>query len=234
MKLHLLSFAIVHALFGVFGLPSSPIAADVAVVAGVEIRTQIESGAVRSLRVDRVAKDPNSDGQLYWLTTSEAGEERPLCSSAEGAALSAIPLNGSWDQHGRWRTDGLTFACYNGVLAKCVRWGYAPWGRVGDMPLRDYHQACTRMARADYCGDGVSHTRDGTLINMWDELGIQNSDRRDDLHFEAAWAPDGAHGIARTRYPDDMAYVEANCPERLAGRAITASVLLWNESIPKE
>jgi len=234
MKFHRFSLALVPALFGIFATPSSPVAADVVAVEGVEIRTQIEGGAIRGLRVDRVAEDPNSDGQLYWLTASEAGVEKPLCSDAEGQALSAVPLDGNWDEQGRWQPHGLTLACFNGVLAKCVRWGYAPWRHVGEVSLRDYHQACARMARADYCGDGVPHTRDGTLINMWDELGVQTSDRRDDLHFEAAWAPDGAHGIARTRYPDDMAYVEANCPERLAGHAVTANVLLWNESIPKE
>jgi hypothetical protein len=32
------------------------------------------------------------------------------------------------------------------------------------------HQACTRAARADYCGDGVSHTNPDTPIIIWDQL----------------------------------------------------------------
>ena len=38
------------------------------------------------------------------------------------------------------------------------------------MSLASYHQACTRMARADYCGDGTSHTQDGTWIEYYDKL----------------------------------------------------------------
>jgi hypothetical protein len=45
-----------------------------------------------------------------------------------------------------------------------------------------------------YGGDGVGHTRDGTVIDPFDRLGIQRPEpdpRGRALEFEAAWGPDG-------------------------------------------
>ena len=105
-------------------------------------------------------------------------------------------LAGTWDGTGAHR-DGsdVTYACPQGVLAKCVRWGYKPW-TAG----RDAHQACTRMARADYCGDGVPHTRNGTLIDMFDDRGIQRPDSPVGFSFEAGWGPQGAVCVREPRY----------------------------------
>jgi ADYC domain-containing protein len=47
-----------------------------------------------------------------------------------------------------------------------VRFGYKPWREAAGKPRWDYHQACVRMVRADYAGDGIGHTRDGTLIDL--------------------------------------------------------------------
>ena len=34
--------------------------------------------------------------------------------------------------------------------------------------MADYHQACIRAAAADYCANGTSFTKDGTLIDIYD------------------------------------------------------------------
>lgn len=183
--------------------------------------------------IERIEDDPLSDGELYFINVVDRAGTHPLCPDQNQENLSAIPLAGSWDETGDWQEEGLTFACFDGVLAKCVRWGYAPWGKQDGQELRAYHQTCSRMARADYCGDGVGHTENGTLINIWDEIGIQSADIREDLAFEAAWTPDGAFNIERTRFPEDMDYVRQHCPERLAGGAITGKALIWNESVPR-
>jgi ADYC domain len=52
-----------------------------------------------------------------------------------------------------------------GVLAKCYYWGFAKGG--DDQGLLTY-QACVRAARADYCGNGESHTRVGTKIQIYE------------------------------------------------------------------
>ena len=58
------------------------------------------------------------------------------------------------------------------------------------------------MIRADYCGDGRSFTKDGTLIDMGDALGVQTFETTDraDFALEATWGPNGATCVAKTRY----------------------------------
>jgi hypothetical protein len=112
------------------------------------------------------------------------------------------------DQHGlfvagRWDAqaahvadpDVVTYSCMDGVIAKCVSWGYAPW-LTGD----DVHASCTRLARADYCGTGTPWTMDGTEINVYDTLGVQPESTAADMKFEAAWGTRGALCVARPRY----------------------------------
>jgi hypothetical protein len=100
-----------------------------------------------------------------------------------------ILLQGEWDMKtGDYLGgDRVTFACRGDVLAKCVEWGYEPWLSEEHA---DLHQACTRMARADYCGDGVPMTVDGTSIDIYDTLGIQTQETR--WPVEAEWGPEGA------------------------------------------
>ena len=109
----------------------------------------------------------------------------------------------------------VTVACTSGVLAKCVRWGYKPWKKVGEISLRDYHQACTRMARADYCGNGISHTEDGTVIDVYDRLKIQQPETDSGLALEAAWGIDGALLLNHTRYRDTFDRLQRECPGKL-------------------
>ena len=69
----------------------------------------------------------------------------------------------------------------------------------------DYHHACVRMIRADYGGDGVSHTRERTTIDPFDRLGIQSPEpdpHSRKLEFEAAWGPEFAVCVRRTRIPE--------------------------------
>lgn len=57
----------------------------------------------------------------------------------------------------------------DGGIAKCVDMGYKPWTSAAD----ELHQACVRMVRADFCGDGVPFTVDGTAIDVQDWTGVQ-------------------------------------------------------------
>ncbi len=65
-----------------------------------------------------------------------------------------------------------------------------------------YYQACVRLVRADYGGDGVGHTRNGTPIDIFDRVGIQADESAPGMTFEAAFSPSGAVCVRHTRLPD--------------------------------
>ena len=150
--------------------------------------------------------------------------ENPCVAVAGGVPQPrALAVSGVWDSTGARREDPtqFTFACENGVITKCIGWGYKPWGSRDGHPLTELHQACTRMARADYCGDGVSHTRQNTYIDRYDRLGLSTrtttSSRDWDVSrasLEAAWAPDGATCMVHTRDGRPMADILQECPGR--------------------
>lgn len=200
---------------------------------GLVIEGAVGQGPRRVLRIGAVRQDPDSDGLLYQIADADSG--RPLCGrGADGSPVEALPLAGSWDARMDWHADGLTFACTDGVLAKCVRWGYRPWAERPGVDMRALYQTCLRMVRADYCGDGVPHTEEGTPINLWDIAGIQTRDPADGMTFEAAWGPEGALAIARTRWPQGLAYVRAHCPDRLEQAGASGEgALIRNESRPR-
>jgi hypothetical protein len=153
------------------------------------------------------AQDPSGEILLYTLTAydSATGTVQNICNPDPWGGQYATPVYGSWDSTGAHTLSGsqFMFGCTSGVVAKCVRWGYKPWKSVNGVALADYHQACTRMARADYCGDGVTHTMNGTLIDMYDDLGIQTQAPQDPsspLYFEGAWTVNGAYCLSKERW----------------------------------
>jgi hypothetical protein len=140
----------------------------------------------------------NPDVWLYSLDVKIGqGGWQPLCTDKNGIPTEAILLGDVWDgatgARQSPRGDGaLTFACRDYALAKCVEFGYKPWASVNGTSLSEHHQACARMLRADYCGDGVSHTSDGTPVHVQDALGIQKLDPNATFAIEAEWGPNGA------------------------------------------
>lgn len=225
-------------------------------VAGTEL-TVVEGGRDLKLKiadVDLDRQDPEREIYLYTILYRNSVSEQwqNYCQPVRVASplgnrdnvAKAIPLSGSWDRTGKHHeNDRITFACTNGVLAKCVRFGYKPWKIVQGRSLRDFHQACTRMVRADYCGNGRAHTKDGTAIDIYDRLSIQTRTPQSGMILEAAWSPDGAVFIDRTRWPESLTQIEQECPDRLKspGHKITPTaiqpqlpgVLLVNDSFDR-
>ena len=147
---------------------------------------------------------PGSDVALYDIEVKDGGDWVPLCEDGSPVILLGEVWNpetgdriGSYD-------DAVTFACRGAALAKCVEFGYRPWASAGGVSLRDHHQACTRMVRADYCGDGVAHTTNGTPIHVLDQLGVQNVEVGASYAVEAEWGPDGATCLngGNARHPE--------------------------------
>ena len=199
--------------------------------------------------------DPTYTGSTFLYTLEQnvdsTGSWQPACQADLDGRGVAIPVAATWNTHGdRVESSSLfTFGCTTGVIAKCYRWGYRPW-LTGYGDLVAMHWACTRLARADYCGDGVSHTQDGTWVNIWDDLPAPGPiqqygvHRLAGMHFEAGWNTEGAVCLSRTRWKSEMKPISKVCP----GRRMTAkrakkicdtvedasdnglTVLLFNES----
>lgn len=145
----------------------------------------------------------NADLDLYDVQyLASNGTWQPACYDPyTGAPTQAIPVAGHWDYRQGVSGGGakindsttFTFACLGGAIAKCVLWGYRPWATYNGVSLAPYHQACTRLVRADYCGDGMSHTQNGNRIDLYDRLGIQQD--TENWFFEANWDVNGARCI---------------------------------------
>lgn len=124
---------------------------------------------IRQAEID--PKDPEQETVLYTVFYRDSHQQwQNLCHADANYEAKAVVLQGSWDSKGTYRAGKnlVTFSCLNGALAKCIRFGYKPWKTVNGQSLQEYHQACVRMVRADYCGDGTPHTKDGTRINIYD------------------------------------------------------------------
>ena len=180
------------------------------------------------LHIDNIYPDPaHPGGDVYFYDISvldpATSTWTSLCHDGEGVATSAIPLTGAWDMATGARLnapDAVTLACRGAALAKCVEWGYAPWATAGGVSLADHHQACTRMVRADYCGDGTPHTINGTPIDVIDgltpQIQAEGTIGRAAWGIEAEWGPDGARCVGsslRLQMLDDLdiAYTTPTC-----------------------
>jgi len=164
-----------------------------------------------TLRFDDIYINPaNPTGDTYFYKVSvfdpDDGTWASLCRDSYGQPTEAIALRNHWDPNTGARVGdpaAVTLACRGAALAKCVEWGYRPWATVescvggvcSQVNLTDHHQACTRMARADYCGDGVPHTLNNTPIDVYDRLmpRIQTqASSGKEWKVEAEWGPNGA------------------------------------------
>jgi len=202
------------------------------------------TGRQRRIRIDAVERDArDAAGEVVLYTLSEqdptSKEWRNLCLPDPDGRRLGFPLVGTFTPSGRYEAapGRILITCTGGAEGKCVRFGYKPWAKgPGDVPLAPYYQACVRLVRADYCGDGVGHTRDGTPIDIFDRIGIQRDEIAPGITFEAGWGPDGAICVRHTRLRDvlDEGALAAQCP-RLAGSMgatcdETTPALLFNRS----
>ncbi len=203
------------------------------------------SSAVMRVRIVSIIKDSQDKSGTVLLHDFRIEDtEGPLCTEAPDGTQSGFPLAGRTAPDGRLleaEPGAFELICTSGAQGKCVRLGYHPWKMTSDgRPMRDHYNACVRMLRADYCGDGRGWTRDGTLVDLWDDLGIQTLDAGGDpaFSFEAGWRPDGAACVAHSRVPENITLdtLKAYCP-RVAlmpscdeAAAHSAGALVFNRS----
>jgi hypothetical protein len=193
---------------------------------GATLTIAAHGGALR-LRIDAVEPDPTvPSGEVLLHTLSyqtSDGEWRNLCDAGPDGRRQGFPLKG------RARADAtlepaeagvFELTCTGGAQGKCVRFGYAPWGKTKNgADMLPFYNACVRLVRADYSGDGRGTTRNGQRIDIYDDIGVQQkADDPKDV-FEAGFTPAGAVCVNHARVAEnvDLAALEKSAP-RLAGR----------------
>lgn len=180
-------------------------------IEGVEFSATVDDGSLLTLRVDKMVKSKlKTDWDVLRYLVSYQSDEgwKPLCGTdSNGEPIAAVPLSGTWDYSTGTEGGGdyaandrsFTFACDGYVIEKCVSAGYKPWNSVFVcysrydcewVSLAPYHQACTRMLRADFCGDGTSYTEENIMVALYDSLGIRVD--TEEWNEEAEWDEDGA------------------------------------------
>ncbi|WP_434418933.1 ADYC domain-containing protein [Nannocystis pusilla] len=230
-------------------LPDGHVLSDSEMI-GVVLTVRDEDGAWRKVRVEKIEADPRDpEITLYDLSVQnpQTNAWAPMCAPGPDGLARAMPLAGTWTADGRHEAveGAFNVTCTSGAIGKCVRFGYKPWASASDGgSLWEEHQACVRMVRADYCGDGTAFTRTGMLINVGDRRGIQRVDEAPEFVLEAGWGPAGAICVHHPRVAENvtLAQLEARCPDRLRGRtgaACTQAVVtadpqyrLFNLSVP--
>jgi hypothetical protein len=164
---------------------------------------ELSNGEALELRIDGSAAlaAPNADVMTYQVSYANGADWSPLCGTdTAGHPVAAIPMTGVWS-HAQGVAGGggytphaskITFACRGNTIAKCLEMGYRP--SVSSSALTatqtELLVACTRLLRADYCGDGRSFTVDGTPVNLYDNVGIQKD--TETWTIEAEWTSKGA------------------------------------------
>ena len=166
----------------------------------------------------RITEAVRGEGSVPWLYALEArsgpaGPFQPACEPDRRGRRLGVLLAGETSADGRYIPDPerLSVACSSGALGKCLLAGY----QTGPAGLPRF-QACLRMFRADYCGDGTSWTAEGMVIDVFDPEGIQQS-TEPGLPLEAAWGPDGALCVHHTRVPARLSLkaLQQACPKAL-------------------
>jgi hypothetical protein len=167
---------------------------------------QSDTGLDLDLRIAAVFAPGGNQDPTTWRYMVEYRETNntwiPICLNGT-TSVPSIPIDGYWNLDQGEPGDGskikagtkFTFACEQvGALGKCIEAGYRPWLDIGNKSLDRFHQSCVRLLRADYCGDSVSHTIDGSLVNIYDDYGIQED--TENWAPEAEWDKDGARCIS--------------------------------------
>jgi len=218
------------------GLVGAHLLADVRNVGVTPPTTAVLEYRVTAVAPELSKYDPTHTGSSFLYTleqfVDDTGSWQPACGADADGRRVAIPLAATWDEHGDRieSSSQFTFACTTGVIAKCYRWGYRPWV-TGYGDLTAMHWTCTRLARADYCGIGVPHTRNGTMINVWDKLPAPGPIQHHGLLapvgmlFEAGWNTGGAVCLSHSRWLlDDGLALAALCPDRLVPPGLAGTV----------
>lgn len=205
---------------------------DSAQLVGATLTVAGATGGAK-IRIDAVEPDPLLATQsktsfdtvlLHSFSVQGAdGEWKNLCEAGPDGRRQGFPIAG------RARGDGtiapaepgvFELTCTGGAQGKCVRFGYRPWEtRDGAPSTQALYDACIRLVRADYSGDGRGTTRNGQPIDIYDFNGVQAPGNDPTHEFEAGFSPAGAVCVRHVRVRENTSLdaLDAEAP-RLKGR----------------
>jgi hypothetical protein len=167
------------------------------------------------------------DLALYQVEMQTANGWANLC---DNDGDEAVVLAGKWQRTGYHEpaADRFTFGCTGAVAFKCTLWGYLAGGDPTKLSWRA-HQACTRMARGDYCSNGHSHTRPGTFIRIYDYAGVTTRPPR---HFDGVqdWPPNANRMFFEAAWND--AAHPASCLSRRRWQSLPGGTLCDHDDLP--
>ena len=206
---------------------------------GAQLHFEVEEGDAythRRLRIVGVTAPGPSTPWRYDIDVKDAAAPwEPLCVDAEGVRQPVILIDDLWDPATGDRVrplpfGAITFACVDAAIGKCAQWGYLPWEDSPGGDLAEHHQACTRAVRADYCGDGIAHTIDGTEIHVLDEIDVESAAPGGGYVIEAEWGPDGATCLnpESARHPG----LTIECELPLCGEPFASGGLIQTGTVP--
>lgn len=145
------------------------------------------------LKVKRDDASPSGPGP--WLMQVEIvqanGQSIPFCLPDSAGFRWALAY--------REGQEAAQLTCSRGAYAKCLRLGYHPWRTFRSISLAPYHKACMHLMRADYLGDGSSHTAPGMAIDISDDLSLLTPSP--ESVFEGGWDQQGAVCLRQWRLP---------------------------------
>ena len=185
---------------------------------GHQLDTTGVTGDRVAMRIaDVFSPDQTAAGWQYALEQQDpgTGSWSPACaeptpiippSTPPASPPRAYAMNGAWGGDGLYNVaaDNVSFACATGAVGKCIEWGYDPMATPPTVTEHglpttatgpDLLQACSRMARADFCALGVPNTLEGTPI-LYDDIFRTPPEVPPGYLFEAAWP-----GVAYTAPP---------------------------------
>jgi len=181
---------------------------------GAELRGMVLNieigGRVEAVRLARISPDPD-DAEILrheFERQDESGQWHSACEPNFEGETWGIPVGPGAGQASH--TGAISLTCSSGAIAKCIRYGYKPWGRGHNGEnLAPYFAACVRMIRADYAGDGSPHTKPGTFIKFRRGRALAaGPGAGDGLRFRGRLVARGrgvrgACPLARVRHPRD-------------------------------
>ncbi|HSS03122.1 MAG TPA: ADYC domain-containing protein [Kofleriaceae bacterium] len=190
------------------------------------------SGTSIPLRIDRAVQGTgtNADLWFYGISFQTTSGWSPLCGlDATGTPVLAVSVAGTWKTVGgdtasyAASTTQFTLACRAKTVAKCVELGYKTFkGRTTQL------QTCVRLLRGDFCGNGTPYTVDGTVINIYDNVGVQADTEA--WGAEAEWTPSGARCINSNK-SQRFDLVLQQAPKCIKTKSLTCGTTFTNGAV---